>query len=591
MSNLYAPISSLDRLNLGGGPLHDSSFGFFVTDESGLVQYLNDEAARILGFNNVNEAHEYSLHDFDMNANCGLSDVFKNILAGENYQKIEHRCTNRIGHYAVLNISLGPFREDGGAISGIMGTISDVTESYQRKVKLEEADYVMSVISQVSEALTSAAELNDVLRIILTGVTANQGLGFNRAFLLLKNEEENLLEGKIAIGPSSSEEAHEIWSNLAGQHRTLLELLDDYRETEKNNGFTASSGIEDWKIDLNKPNYFADVLESGSGMIVNDYDNSTSESIKIFNHLQTESLAIVPIISKGRNLGIIAADNKITGKQITKTRLKLLQIFANNSAIAIEHSRLYDKVSERAKELEKINCQLADSQEQIIRAEKMSVIGELTSSIAHELRNPLMVIGGFANLMISSGDAGENAEYLNIILSETQRSESVLHQVLDFSRASRTCSREIEFNSLTKEACDYFQTKTKFRHKGIYLDLNETSGMVWGNPDQLMHALLQFIHLAAEGMTDECKAKIATHGKNKLVRLSIEFTGSRQAQENAIKIYDKIFGSSNGTQRMSLIVAGETIKSHGGNYGVENPTNEGPILYVELPVMRVLEDD
>ncbi|MFH2037111.1 MAG: histidine kinase dimerization/phospho-acceptor domain-containing protein, partial [Candidatus Zixiibacteriota bacterium] len=366
--------------------------------------------------------------------------------------------------------------------------------------------------------------------------------------------------------------------------------------TKKNSGFSASSGIEGWEIDLNEPNFFAEVLESGSGIIVNDSVGTSSGSSKIFDHLQTESMAIVPIISKNRKLGVIAADNKITGKKITKTRLDLLQIFANNSAVALEHSRLYDTVLERAKELEEINCQLASTQEQIIRAEKMSVIGELTSSIAHELRNPLMVIGGFANLMISSGDAGDNAEYLNIILSETQRSESVLHQVLDFSRASRTSSREIKFNTLVKEAYDYFQTKTKFRQKGIDLDLSEESAMVWGNPDQLLHVLLQFIHLTAEGMTDECKAKITTHcACNKVVfkkvRLTIEFTGSQQARNNAKKIYDKIFGSSEGTQRMSLIVAGETIKYHGGNYGVENPTNEGPILFIELPAMRVSEDD
>lgn len=591
MPNLYAPISSLDKLNILSGPLNDSSFGFFVTDESGILQFLNDEAARIFGFKNAHEALGYSLNDFDININCGLSEAFDKILKGESFKKNEHRCTNRIGHFAVLNISLGPFREEGRGISGVKGIILDVTGTYQRKSKLEEANYVLSVISQVSEALTSAAELNDVLRIILTGVTANQGLGFNRAILLLINEKENILEGKIAIGPSSPEEAHEIWSHLAGRHRTLLELLDDYQDNEKSSAFTVSSEIENWKVDLNKPNIFGDALQSGSGTIVNENDELTSESFEIFNHLQIESLAVVPIISKGRKLGIIAADNKITGIRITETRVELLRIFANNCAIAIEHARLYDKVLERAEELEKINLQLANSQEQIIRAEKMSVIGELTSSIAHELKNPLMVIGGFANLMISSGDAGDNAEYLNIILSETQRSESVLHQVLDFSRASKTCSREIEFNTLVKEAYDYFQTKTKFKQKGINLKLNGALANVWGNPDQLLHVILQFIHLTAEGMTDECRAELKTSHQDNSVRLTIEFKGPTKAKDNATKIYDRIFGNSNGTQRMSLIVAGETIKYHGGNYGVENPGDEWPILYIELPAMRLSKDD
>jgi len=591
MYNLYAPVASADSLSFLSGPLRDISSGFFVTDKAGNFQYLNDEAVRIFGFNDVNEALESSLHDFEININCGLTDAFDNILKGERCQKSEHRCTNRLGHYAVLDISLGPFREDGGSISGVMGTILDVTESYQRKVKLEESNYVLSVISQVSEALTSAAELNDVLRIILTGVTANQGLGFNRAFLLLINEEENILEGKIGIGPNSPEEAHEIWNNLAGRHRTLLELLDDYRETEKSSGFSASSGIENWKISLDQPNVFADVLESGSGVIVNDNDESESGSANIFDHLQTESLAVVPIISKGRKIGILAADNKITGKQITETRVELLQIFANNSAIAIEHSRLYDKVSERAEELEKINRQLANSQEQIIRAEKMSVIGELTSSIAHELRNPLMVIGGFANLMNSPGDTGDNAEYLDIILSETQRSEAVLHQVLDFSRASRTSCREIEFNALVKEAFDYFQTKSKTKQKNICLNLSEETAKFWGNPDQLLHALLQFIQLTAEGMTAMGNVEIKTYRENKTARMTIELQCTAQTREEAVTKFDKIFGNSNGTQRLSLIVAGETIKYHGGDYGVENRDNKGPTLFIELPAMRVPKDD
>ncbi|MCP4706605.1 MAG: hypothetical protein GY865_18555, partial [candidate division Zixibacteria bacterium] len=186
---------------------------------------------------------------------------------------------------------------------------------------------------------------------------------------------------------------------------------------------------------------------------------------------------------------------------------------------------------------------------------------------------------------------GENAEYLNIILSETQRSEPVLHQVLDFSRASRTCSCEIEFNSIVKEAYDYFQTKTKVRQSHIDLDLDEKMAKVWGNPDQLLHGLLQFMHLTAEGMTDECRARIRTSFNNKTVSLVIEFIGPRKARENTVKIYDKIFGDSNGTQRLSLIVAGETIKYHGGNYGVEKSNDDNPILFVELPTLKEPKDD
>jgi PAS domain S-box-containing protein len=566
--------------------MKDSPFGLFVTNEYGLLEYINNEAARILGFNNADEARNFSLLNIEMTINCGLSEKFNKILGGEAFQKIEHRCTNRLGHFAYLNITCYPYFEETGHVTGILGIIQDVTESCQRKVKLEEANYVLSVISQVSEALASAAALDDVLRIILTGVTANQGLGFNRAFLFLINDDETCFEGKIAIGPNNPEEAHEIWARLAGRHRTLLELLDDYRENEKNNSFSTSLRISDWKISLDCPTVFSESMDKACGLYVARDENLTRESLEIMNRLQSDNLAVAPIIGRGKKLGIIAADNKITGKIITETRVKLLQIFANHSAVAIEHAKLYDNILERATELENINKQLAESQEQIIRAEKMSVIGELTSSIAHELRNPLMVIGGFANLMISSGIAGDDSEYLNIILSETQRSEAVLHQVLDFSRASRTKSREIDFNALVSEAFNYFQSKIKFRQKGIKLNLTDERVTVWGNPDQLLHVLLQFMHLSAEGINDDVRTIVATHRDNSTVKLTVSFQGSKQAEACARQILDKIFDSRNGTQRLSLIVAGETIKYHGGNYGVENSTDNNPKLYVELPYMR-----
>ena len=101
----------------------------------------------------------------------------------------------------------------------------------------------------------------------------------------------------------------------------------------------------------------------------------------------------------------------------------------------------------------------------------------------------------------------------------------------------------------------------------------------------------QFIHLTYEGLTHDYRAEIKSIYAANKIRLTSEFTGSKQAQEHALKLYDKIFGKSKGTQRLSLIVAGETIKYHGGNYGVEKSSNGGPILYIELPAMRVLNDD
>jgi C4-dicarboxylate-specific signal transduction histidine kinase len=292
---------------------------------------------------------------------------------------------------------------------------------------------------------------------------------------------------------------------------------------------------------------------------------------------------LAPIISKDKRLGLIVADNQITGKEILSSVVDLLQTFANQTAVAIERSRLYDSQIERARELESINEQLADSQEQIVRVEKMSVIGELTSSIAHELRNPLTVIGGFANLLLTTGQLDGSSEYLNIILSEAKRAESVLHQVLDFSRASRTKTRLVDMNTLVKATYEMLLSKLNRAQKPPKLTLVEGELPVWGNPDQLQHALLQFMLMTVEELTGECSVEFHTKKDNKKARMYIDFSGDDKARARVVKTLRQMFGNPSGTQKLSILVAGETLKYHCGNYGVEGSRENLPRLYIELP--------
>jgi hypothetical protein len=78
---------------------------------------------------------------------------------------------------------------------------ADASESLRRRIK------ELNTIEEISQALHSTMKTDDILRIILTGATCKEGLGFNRAFLFLLNEGDNCLEGKMAIGPSNAEEA------------------------------------------------------------------------------------------------------------------------------------------------------------------------------------------------------------------------------------------------------------------------------------------------------------------------------------------------------------------------------------------------
>ena len=106
----------------------------------------------------------------------------------------------------------------------------ELTQSQQR---LNEKIAELSILNEIGEALSSTMELELVLDIILVGATSHQGLGFNRAFLFLLNEDGSLLEGKVAVGPAHAEEAHRVWSEILGRQMTLKEMLYSYTRQQE----------------------------------------------------------------------------------------------------------------------------------------------------------------------------------------------------------------------------------------------------------------------------------------------------------------------------------------------------------------------
>ena len=91
--------------------------------------------------------------------------------------------------------------------------------------ELDRARKELSILYNVSNAMRTTLELNHILYIILTGVTANTGLGFNRAILFLVNKKERCLEGKMVIGPDSEEHAEQIWKYLNETKHNLEDLI------------------------------------------------------------------------------------------------------------------------------------------------------------------------------------------------------------------------------------------------------------------------------------------------------------------------------------------------------------------------------
>ena len=116
---------------------------------------------------------------------------------------------------------------------------------------------------------------------------------------------------------------------------------------------------------------------------------------------------------------MIVADNAISHATISSLDLEFLHLFANQSAGAIENNRLYHELEKRLIDLRKAHEQQKEDQTTLLRMERLSVMGETSAIVAHELRNPLVAIGGFARTLVRSLGADDpNREFARIISDE-----------------------------------------------------------------------------------------------------------------------------------------------------------------------------
>jgi len=223
-------------------------------------------------------------------------------------------------------------------------------EALKIQKDLERTRIELAILYEISNAMRTTLKLDEILYIILTGVTAHTGLGFNRALLFLVNEKDSLIEGKMGIGPESGEEANRIWTNIEQAQMDLDDLIGIYKISSHIAASGLSKQVRNLKFPLSEKNAGLLALAVLEGMPLHltgeTIQNYSSDPVVQF--LKSEELVLAPLKAKDKVNGIILADNFFTKEPITKDDIRMLIMLANQAGLAIENSQLYEKTELRA---------------------------------------------------------------------------------------------------------------------------------------------------------------------------------------------------------------------------------------------------
>ena len=224
------------------------------------------------------------------------------------------------------------------------------------------------------------------------------------------------------------------------------------------------------------------------------------------------------------------------------------------------------------------------SMEKAIRQEKLIALGRFTADVAHEIRNPLTSLGGFARrlLKILADDTKEKG-YANIIVSEVQRLEKILRDVLSFSSDNKLQMDFYQLNDIISETINTY-TEIFTQHKIIVnVSLNPLP-KIWLDKNQIRQVLDNLISNAIDSMpengTISLETKMSYMNAIQYVTLNIEDSGIGIPQDKLEKIFEPFFSSrlvGYGTG-LGLSITRKIMEEHCGFIKVESLEGSGSIF-------------
>jgi len=224
--------------------------------------------------------------------------------------------------------------------------------------------------------------------------------------------------------------------------------------------------------------------------------------------------------------------------------------------------------------------------------EKLSVIGEMSTYLAHEIRNPLFAIGGFTKSLLRSEDISDkDKEKLSIIAQETERLDTLLSQVLNFAK---TNARERAVSDLAQVVEDTAELmRIGFADKGYVFetDVQDKAPVVRGEPDMIKQCLINLAKNAVEAMPGGGTVTMRALLLGDWVALEVEDHGKGMSEVELAKVFSPFYSTKEQGYGLGLAMIRKIIEEFGGSVEIKSQEGEGTTVTMLLaPVLAVEEE-
>jgi PAS domain S-box-containing protein len=558
-----------ERLHLQSEALQAAANGIVITDREGTIIWVNSAFTRLTGYiaQEATGQNPRVLKSGQQDL-AFYQNLWNTILAGQVWRgELVNR--RKDGSLYTEEMTIAPVRDAQGEISHFVAIKRDVTERKQAEEQirglnqhLERRARELASLNRAGQVMASTLDLDAVLWLVMDEIT--QLLGAEAASVLLQEGEE--LVFVASVGPGAA--------TLSGVRMPV------------------TSGIAGW------------VMREEKAVLVGDArsDPRFYDRVDATTGLTTRSLAAVPLVVKGVPRGVIEAINK-AGGAFDEHDLTLLEGIASSAAIAIENARLFAAVDQelierdRAEaEIRKLNQDLEEAlrqehktRAQLIQAGKLSAMGRMVASVAHEFNNPLQTIKNCLFLIqqdLASGAQG--IKFLDMAASEVQRLSDLVNQLRAVYRSGTADQMQaVELSEILDQVHSLVAPHlTKNRVRWEYTEPPHPL-TVSGVPDQLKQVFLNLCLNASDAMQAEggtLAVNVLSAADGRQVGVAFRDTGPGIDPSDLPSLFDPFFTTKESGMGLGLAICFDIVHKHGGQIEVESQLGQGATFTVWLPL-------
>lgn len=326
------------------------------------------------------------------------------------------------------------------------------------------------------------------------------------------------------------------------------------------------------------------VVKTGKPMVIQDVSQEKKFTDKIdrITGFSTKSVICVPLMLRNRPMGALQVINKKSGGPFARSDLEILYAIAQHVSIAMENATLYRRLEEN---FAVTTQELRVTQAKLIRTERLASMSNLVQGVAHEIRNPVTTIGGFARRIKKDlGDSRKVEKYVDIILDETARLENIVKRVHDFTETQAFSPTLEKIEPIAEGVLNSAAPLANQLGVRVVKEIAPDLPPVRLDPSQISMALSSIVENALEAMPQGGTLTLKALREDRFLVLTIRDTGCGIPKEQLTSIYDPFVTSKSKGVGLGLTLVHQVISNHHGDIRITSELQKGTLVTLRLPM-------